>query len=266
MNNPYQSMPIHPALTSYVKSIEIELFNLNNNSDISTYRVLPDFSVVLGFQYCGSIYILEQEKKRQLSHCGISGLQTQYKIFQPENLQTKTVLVKLYPWAINAFFNEDAYHFTNQALVLTDIVGGSSVSSLQEQIRLTIEPSALSCIVQTFLLNLLTASKKPLPSCQFITLVQQLSRFETAISIEQLANYHGMSRRNLERQFKSQIGLSPKQFLRLSQFRRTIQCLQNGTNWEHFIEPLNYYDQAHFINSFKHFSGFTPGQFHAVHK
>lgn len=261
----HQNLPIHPALTPYVKSIDIELFNPNTTSDALSYRVLPDFFVVLGFQCGGSLYILEQDTKRQLFHCGISGMQTQYRIFQPETVDTKTVLVTLYPWSINAFFREDAYQFTNQALGLTEIIKRSSVLDVEEQLNPITEPSELACMVQRFLLNLLKTNKAQLPPPAIINLVQQFPCFDTMISVEQLAKKYAMSKRSLERKLKSIIGITPKQFLRLSQFRQTLQQIQNGAHWEYLIDHLNYYDQAHIINSFKQFSGFTPGQFHAAH-
>lgn len=259
-------MFIHPTLKPYLKSIEVELFNTNSAPRILPYRVLPDLSVVMGFQYSGSIYILEQEKKRRLEHCGISGLQTQHKIFQLENFQTKTILVKFYPWAINAFFNEDAYHFTNQAVGLSEVLGSSSILCLEEQLATTIEPDRLSGIVQTFLLDLLTSNnKKKLPPNHIVALAKHLSCFKRVDSIATLARNYGVSIRNLERQFKSALGVSPKKFLCLSQFQKSIRHLLNGANWEQTIEHLNYYDQSHFINRFKQFSGLTPSQFITSH-
>ena len=267
MSSQYQSMQIHPALTPYVKSIDVELFHINNNSSVFSYRVLPDFSVVLGFQYSGSLYLLEQEKKIALSSCGISGLQTQHKVFQPESVKTKTILVKLYPWSINIFFKEDAYHFSNQALSLREIIDSSLLANVEEQLSLTVDINLLSNIVQDFLVRLLNQNHiKKLPSPQIINIARHISCFDKVNLIEKLANQHGMSKRHLERQFKSVIGLSPKQFLRLSQFRKAFEYVQSGVDWERCVENLNYYDQAHFINSFKEFSGLTPTQLKIIYK
>jgi len=260
-DNCYQSMPIHPLLQPYVKNIEIQLANIDNYSSLLPYRVLPDFSVVMGFQYQGSLYILENEEKKQLNRCGISGLQISPRIFQHEHGQTKTILVKFYPWAINALFNETAYHFTNYALGLDEVVAKSLISSLEDQLSAESEPFAISHIIQHFLIQLHKKNEKKPPPHLIISLAQHIMFTNELSSIEQLTTDFGVSKRNLERQFKNTIGLSPKKFIRLSQFQKTLHQIRKGEDWQQIIQYLNYYDQAHFINSFKEFSGLTPTQF-----
>jgi AraC-like DNA-binding protein len=257
----YQKMPIHPRLAPYVKSIELDLLHSDIQQAALPYRVLPDFSVVMGFQYRGSLYLLEKGNKQQLSHCGISGLQTQHKLFQAENLATKTILVKFYPWAINALFKEAAYHFTNQALGLADVVKPGLISCLEEQLMATTKPYELSQLVQDFLIQLLSTRDNESPSKCMIALSQQIIHSPALPTVNELAKQFGLSKRTLERQFKVILGMSPKTYLKLGQFQKTLQQLRTGSCWEAIVDQLNYYDQAHFINSFKQFSGLTPSQF-----
>ena len=258
---PYQTLAILPELAFYVKSIEIQKMDSNSFSSPLPHDVLPGLSVVMGFQYQASLYRLENGEKKRLARCGVSGLQTQRRVFQPENSNTKTILVKLYPWVTNALFKEDAYQFTNEAIALSEIVSQSRISCLEEQLASTTEVEELSLLVQGFLLDLLKVNKSKMPDNSIISFAQQLSRVDGVGSIAKLAQEYGLGTRSLERNFKSIIGMSPKKFLRLSQFQKTLFHLQSGAGWEEIVDCLNYYDQAHFINSFKDFSGITPGEF-----
>ena len=70
-------------------------------------------------------------------------------------------------------------------------------------------------------------------------------------------------RRQLEREFKGKIGISPKQLakvIRLQSALKRILNRQSETLTEIAYES-EYYDQAHFIRDFKEFTGTTPRKF-----
>ena len=63
--------------------------------------------------------------------------------------------------------------------------------------------------------------------------------------------------------FKDNVGLTPKGFLKIIRFQKAIQEIGNTkkVDWTKVAFESGYYDQAHFINDFKIFSGFTPNQY-----
>ncbi len=70
------------------------------------------------------------------------------------------------------------------------------------------------------------------------------------------------SQRQIERNFKSEIGTSPKKFSEVIQFKYALELLkQNKYTLVDIALSAGYYDQAHFINSFKKFTGTTPENF-----
>ncbi|HKW02865.1 MAG TPA: helix-turn-helix transcriptional regulator, partial [Vicinamibacterales bacterium] len=80
------------------------------------------------------------------------------------------------------------------------------------------------------------------------------------VRVERLAEFVGVSRRQLERAFQQEIGLTPKQLLRVARFQQTLNALrQSRTGWADLAVSLGYYDQAHFVNDFRHFTGQPPG-------
>ncbi len=75
----------------------------------------------------------------------------------------------------------------------------------------------------------------------------------------ELAARHGLSRRQLERLFKHQVGVSPKTFCKVVRFQRFLSALkQPGVRLLDAGLDCGYYDQSHLIREFKAFAGVAP--------
>ena len=79
------------------------------------------------------------------------------------------------------------------------------------------------------------------------------------ISIGSLAERLGWSTRQLQRRFKSAVGVSPKLFSRMQRFQRVFCAMENvAPDWVNAAVHCGYYDQAHLIRDFREFTGKTP--------
>ena len=74
-------------LKPYVKT-----FIISETIEEKTYKVLPDTSLVIGFQYRGNLSLLVKEQHIKLNSSGLSGLQDSYRIFK-NSANIGTVLV-----------------------------------------------------------------------------------------------------------------------------------------------------------------------------
>ena len=76
----------------------------------------------------------------------------------------------------------------------------------------------------------------------------------------------GKSARQIDRLFHQYVGTSPKSFHRLSRFQNAVHSIRFSRRrpWALLALDLGYYDQAHFINEFNRFSGWTPNEFSPV--
>jgi AraC-like DNA-binding protein len=85
--------------------------------------------------------------------------------------------------------------------------------------------------------------------------------------VTSLAKETGLSQRQIERQFKTVVGLSPKQIARIVQFQNMIGMLKSKgeDSLLHLATDGGYSDHAHFTKSFKEFSGITPQEFLHAH-
>ncbi|MEO1485955.1 MAG: AraC family transcriptional regulator [Bacteroidota bacterium] len=70
----------------------------------------------------------------------------------------------------------------------------------------------------------------------------------------------GYSYSTLERYFKKETGLTPKNFQTLKRFKKVLRELTTTKNqdWQYYVAKYGYYDQSHFIKEMKRFTGQTP--------
>lgn len=85
--------------------------------------------------------------------------------------------------------------------------------------------------------------------------------------IDWLVNKSGYSQKHLIHILKKQTGFSPKYLQRLQRFQKVINTIQqsNGQlNWASVVYEHDYFDQAHFIKEFIHFTGISPAAYFKI--
>lgn len=82
-------------------------------------------------------------------------------------------------------------------------------------------------------------------------------------AVEQLILGSGLGRRKLERLFKQQVGLAPKQLSRLLRVRqaRYLIKLNPDQALSEVALGAGFYDQSHFSRQFRRVTGATPGEY-----
>ena len=81
-------------------------------------------------------------------------------------------------------------------------------------------------------------------------------------SIKEISDQVGYSQKHVIKIFKANIGVTPKEFLKIIRFQKAIDDIEKkGTvNWTSIADDCGFYDQSHFIADFRKFSGLTPAQ------
>nr|WP_262909240.1 helix-turn-helix transcriptional regulator [Mucilaginibacter roseus] len=74
-----------------------------------------------------------------------------------------------------------------------------------------------------------------------------------------------VSRRQLERRFSTAVGLSPKQLSKMVRLQTSLKMLSEGqfSCLGDVAYDNDFYDQSHFINDFKEFTGLSPKEYYA---
>ena len=82
--------------------------------------------------------------------------------------------------------------------------------------------------------------------------------------IDWLVKKSGYSQKHLTHILKTQTGFSLKYLQRLQRFHKVVNYLQqnnNKINWSGIAYEFEYFDQAHFIKEFLHFTGLSPVEY-----
>lgn len=95
---------------------------------------------------------------------------------------------------------------------------------------------------------------------EFITRLNAINEFA---SIAGFLQYYTINRRKLERDFDYHVGVSPKFLQRVLRFRKAMLSFHQSRNRNltALAYDCGYFDQAHFINDFKEFTGLSPKKF-----
>jgi AraC-like DNA-binding protein len=90
---------------------------------------------------------------------------------------------------------------------------------------------------------------------------EALKVFEArGVNVAQCARSAGLSERRFSQLFRENVGVGPKLWCRIQRFQRATSNLHNGfeIRWAELALDCGYYDQAHFANDFRAFSGINP--------
>lgn len=98
-------------------------------------------------------------------------------------------------------------------------------------------------------------------ACRSMTIDQALYLLrQRELRIAECARAIGLSERRLSQVFREEVGLGPKMWCRIGRFQAAVRALHSGADvrWAELALSCGYYDQPHFANDFRAFSGIDP--------
>lgn len=203
-----------------------------------------------------------------------NGLQTDYKeqdIFfigiwdRPVTLTSKarrtgTIGIELTPNGLHRFTRLSAFEIVNKIYSFTDIYGAAGRNLLE---RLSNTPSLDDKInvLQNFLVDIVQLTNRNSSLIDFS--VQIIKNSSGLVTIKELEQKMGYTKRYLDMLFKEHLGISPKTYSGIVRFQSFYQLWANSENNSFYAENLHdlYYDQSHFIKEFRKFTGHSPKQY-----
>jgi AraC-like DNA-binding protein len=162
------------------------------------------------------------------------------------------------------FFKFPLNEICNQNVSLKNI-NGQAARDLEEKMNEAPTFQQKVSIVETYLLNLLKNNFDNFEFQRMSHIAELIKQTYGNISINQMASEACLSRKQFERIFAGQIGISPKQYLKIIRFQSAIFQKQqnNSLSMTELSYESGYFDQSHFINDFKSLCGLTPLQYFA---
>lgn len=243
--------------------IESFVYYTDYNPVHTVDRFLPDGNVYVVIDLTDyPKYIYDNNTLKEIQACRnvwFSGIRNNY-ITIPSGRDSEMFIIN--------FHKGKAYPFVEMPLnELTDYVIDGELVMTNEILNIRETLLSINSIEQKFLFAenyLLKMFSSKLIVNSFVDYaVKQILQMPHQASIEKISNKVGFSQKHLIKIFKEHVGMTPKSFLKIIRFQKAVQEIENKQtpDWISIAHESGYYDQAHFINDFKDFSGFTPTKY-----
>lgn len=221
------------------------------------YKVFPFTGLVIGFQYKGQLSTVREDEVSQLSSAGISGIADGYKVYRNSS-QIGTILVYFTEIGFTQFAEHPANELFNLSISLDDIFIKSKVEEVEERLAEALTDKQRIKLVEQFLINHLRNVEIDKLVVEAVKLIFQS---HGNIRIKELNEKLCISQSPFEKRFRKVVGTTPKKFASIVRFNNVLDDLNRTKSLTEICYENNFFDQAHFIKDFKHFTGQTPENF-----
>ncbi|MEL6866273.1 MAG: AraC family transcriptional regulator [Bacteroidota bacterium] len=212
----------------------------------------PDLILILdghfNFTYCGQTDSVYKSRMCSFIH--------QEVVFDHHPLHA-FIIVQFKARALSSllpFVSLKARELMNQPICEASAVFGPALEQLVDSLRGQAVAEQIARL-DTFFLQHYQREREG-----FITEMAQ--EFKHSFSLGEIRKHTKYSYATLDRYFKKDTGLSPKNYQTLRRYKTAVEEIYQTRNqdWSHYVEQYNYFDQSHFIKEIKRFTGFTPTQ------
>jgi AraC-like DNA-binding protein len=237
------------ALKPYVK-----YFAVSEDEHGGSYKVLPDTSLVMGFQYKGKLSLISGDTPGILSSYGVTGLQDQYRIFK-SSAAVGSILVYFNDIGASYFFRNPANRLFSESISLDNFICMSRLNQIHEQLCEAQSDIKRIVIVENFLLSLLKLNDIDQLVKNALLLIYEA---KGNIRMKHLAEQVHITQSPLEKRFRAAIGASPKKFASIVKFQAIINGFSSPGSLSDTAYDKGHQDQPHFIKNFRQYSGDAP--------
>lgn len=221
----------------------------------SRERILPTGRVQVILNLARDFFVdLSEDKPAQPRQPSlIVGARSTYEIVDTSDMADLIGIV-FQPGGFAPFVSDSVDLFSNRNTGLEDAWGGPA-RALRDRLRELPTPIARLRYLEQFLLQRFAGRLSRNPIVDFA-----LSSFQRApgvSTIQAVARSTGWSERHFSQVFREHVGFSPKAWTRILRFQSVVQQLHAGLDvpWVEMALDCGYYDQSHFANEFRAFSG-----------
>ena len=235
----------------------IKYYVVSENAVESEYKVFPSTGLVIGFQYKGQLSSINDKILNKLAPSGITGIADSFKSFK-NTADIGTILVYFTEIGFTHFSSNPANELFNVSLSLEDIFEKTKVKEVEEKLAVASTDKQRIKIVEQFLLS----QFKDIQADKLIVeAVKLIYHSKGSIRVKELNEKLFISQSPFEKRFRKIVGTTPKKFASIIRFNTVLDNLNETKSLSDICYENNFFDQAHFIKDFKHFTGESPEQF-----
>ncbi|MGQ0738345.1 MAG: DUF6597 domain-containing transcriptional factor [Bacteroidota bacterium] len=249
---------------------------LNNYIELITYYkgynpphtielLLPDGGIDLIIDLTSiSKYIYDNDTLKEIQSCKkawISGMRTEYISIQARAAESEMMVIRFRPGMAWSFLHMPVVELKNK-VVEAELVFGDEFLLFREQLLENPEPEQKFSIADAYLLGRIKNHFEVHPAIRYC--ITKIGSSPSQASIREITHKTGYTNKHLISLFGKYAGINPKQYISVLKFQQAVLLLEKNPghiNWSGLALDCGYYDQAHFINEFKRFSGFNPSAY-----
>ncbi|BCL73346.1 AraC family transcriptional regulator [Vibrio nigripulchritudo] len=254
----YQTFQPHPDLESLIScywTLEVP-----EMEETQRQRIIPDGNIEMAFilgddikRYTSEDSFILQPRAMVLGH-----------IIDPFYIEATgrvdTFAIRFYPYGFANFITVPIKVLENTETPLAQLFDEKTANQLEQDIIRAADTKQRIEVIESFLLNKLSEQKTVDNIVK--TTIDTLFATKGSTSISKILKEDPSKRRQLERMFVKQIGVSPKQLGKLIRIQSALKMMLNQEeNLTQIAYQNDYYDQSHFIKDFKEFTGVSPKEF-----
>jgi AraC-like DNA-binding protein len=200
----------------------------------------------------------EGETRQNTPPSVVAGGRSVYEIIHTADLADLIGIV-FEPGRFPVFASDAADLFSNRFVDLED-VWGLQARSLRDRLRELTTPQQRLLCFERFLTEVFAARilrPRPLHHCAVDYALRRFAHAPSLVTVRDVARGTGWSERRFSQVFREQVGFSPKVWCRIRRFQRAMEQLHAGVDlpWSKLALDCGFYDQSHFANEFRAFSG-----------
>lgn len=255
----YQTFQPHSDLDSLIScywTLEVPA-----ESDAQKQRIIPDGTIEMAFILGDDIKRYTSENEFIIQPRAMVLGQTIEPFYIEPTGYVNTFAIRFYPYGFANFVSIPIKNLANKETPIEMLFGEKTANELEQKIIEATNSSERIEIIENFLLDKLNV--KTTIDNIVKTTIDALLATNGSASIGTILKEDLSKRRQLERNFIKQIGVSPKQLGKVIRLQTALKMVLNkkAENLTDIAYESEYFDQAHFIKDFKEFTGVTPKDF-----
>ncbi|WP_373523807.1 helix-turn-helix domain-containing protein [Aquiflexum sp.] len=259
--------PVSPELADYISGIIFLEGNFENEFEsLMTVKGSASMGIPLGKPFRYRLLVQKKVKNRLPTEMFdepvlFGQISTYDKVSSKGDM--KLAIVVFTQLGIYPFLQDDVSQYSNALTPISQIPTVDFPKELQIRLSNGIEHAESVGLIEQYLKNHFNQVPDKFKNTKLDLVLESIFKSEGMVTVPELAETLGKSKRSLETDFKKKIGLSPKLFCRIVRFHAVYDKLMKATENDFFglILKFGYADQSHFIKDFVEFTGFTPKKY-----
>ncbi|MGB5819895.1 MAG: AraC family transcriptional regulator [Saonia sp.] len=245
------------ALRPYVNSIMV-MANNDSKGHTNVPLYADGYPGIMFQQSNNGLYLLPKNKK--LSRLFLYG-----QTLQPVSLDVHGpfdfIVFQLYPFASKYLLDVNPRELNDDCFDLLQLKH-VDVGTFAQKLGATKVFEERVAIFSDLFSKLIACNRIP-PHDRIQQAISLILEYKGQTTVKGVRDQLFISERTFERQFIAQVGLTPKQFAKIIQFKSSLQQLSEE-NYNQLLDiglDSGFADQSHFIRTFKKYTGATPTEF-----